>query len=84
VAANARGGLNLVLQLEELGCMTLMPVSHLLPSQQARLFREAGMAVPDIVVQGRELRNQGRVGEVASETLLVSGTLWATGGINCF
>lgn len=36
----------MVLQLEELGCVTLMPFSHLLPSQQLQANEEAGLDGP--------------------------------------
>jgi hypothetical protein len=37
-----RGNFSLVLHLEELGCMTLMPCHHLLPSQWGQLMMMRG------------------------------------------
>lgn len=36
-----------MLQLSQLGCMTLMPVDQLLPSQVAELLEEAGLPYTD-------------------------------------
>jgi hypothetical protein len=71
IAAKARGDLSFVVELEELGCVTLMPFSHLLPSQQVQLFMEADMEVPSFICQGKELRNTGYVGEQAAAAMQV-------------
>jgi hypothetical protein len=71
IASKVRGDLSFVLELEELGCVTLMPFSHLLPSQQVQLFMEADMEVPSFIYQGKELRNTGYVGQEAAAAMQV-------------
>lgn len=73
VAKTSRGLISLVLQLEELGCMTLMPASHLLPSQRVQLVREARLEVPTFVLEGRALLSTGAMGERAVQALQVRG-----------
>jgi hypothetical protein len=45
---------SLVLQLPQLGCMTLMPLDQLLPSQVAELLSDAGL--PDTEATFQALR----------------------------
>lgn len=69
VAARQDKDVSLVLQLEELGCVTLMPVTHLLPSQLSQLCSEAGLSAARF--PSGSLRAQGHVGERATAALQV-------------
>lgn len=67
--------MSLVLQLEELGCVTLMPVTHLLPSQLSQLCSEAGLSAARFPTGS--LRAGGRVGERATAGLQVQSVVAA-------
>lgn len=51
--------------------MTLMPFSHLLPTQKLQMFEEAGLQVPSSVLYGKDVLNRGEFGEAAAAALLV-------------
>lgn len=70
-AAKANGYLSLIVQLEELECVTLMPVSQLLPSQLVQLCDEMQTGVPRFLYEGKPLRNQGYLGQQAVAALKV-------------